>query len=396
MTEPPLAPAPYCEPVMPDAVRSLWGLPRAPDAPVRVWRDWAVVVVVLLAAALEGTFRGDVLWRPVAIALTFSLVWTLLWRRVHPLGMVTIVFGSLIVLSVVSIAADKGAVGLNTAVFVLLLPYALFRWGSGREVILGLPIILVAYVLGVVADHTSLGDALAAFAFGLFPAGLGALVRYQASYQANEKEQIKMREREQLARELHDTVAHHVSAIAVRAQAGQVVAATNPQAAIDSLRVVEQEATRALTEMRLMVGTLREGEEADLAPQRGIADIERLAQGSGESPPVAVHLSGALDDLPASVGAAIYRLTQESITNAVRHSRHATRIDVKIDGDAELVHVTVSDDGDPIPMGRSSPGYGIVGMSERAALLGGTLTAGPGPGKGWVVEAVLPKSGAAG
>jgi signal transduction histidine kinase len=361
---------------------------------VRVWRDWAVVGVVVLSTVLEGSFRSDVVWRPVATALALVLVWSLLWRRARPLEMVAIVFGSLIVLSVFSIATDSGEVGLYTTAFVLLLPYALFRWGSGREVILGLPIILVAYALGVAADYTSVGDTVAAFAFGLFPAGLGALVRYQASYQANEKEQIKMREREQLARELHDTVAHHVSAIAVRAQAGQVVAATDPQAAVDSLRVVEEEATRALTEMRLMVGTLREGEEADLAPQRGIADIERLAQGSGDSPPVTVEFSGALDDLPPSVGVAVYRLTQESITNALRHARHATRIDVTLDADTQWVRLTVTDDGDPIPAGRGKPGYGIVGMSERAALLGGTLTAGPHPLRGWVVSAELPKSGA--
>ena len=395
LTEPLADVAPYCEPVLPDAVRSLWDEPRAPNAPVRVWRDWVLVGVVVLSAVLEGSFRSDVIWRPVAFALTLVLVWTLLWRRTRPLEMVTVVFGAIIVESIASIAGDKGAVGLYTTAFVLLLPYALFRWGSGREVILGLPIILVAYALGVVADYTSVGDAVAAFAFGLFPAGLGALVRYQASYQANEKEQIKLREREQLARELHDTVAHHVSAIAVRAQAGQVVAATNPQAAVDSLRVVEQEATRALAEMRLMVGTLREGEEADLAPQRGIADIERLAEDAGDSPPVTVRFSGALEDVPPSVGAAVYRLTQESLTNALRHAQHATSIDVTLDANTQSVRLRVTDDGDPIPAGRGKPGYGIVGMRERAALLGGTLTAGPQPVRGWVVSAELPKSGAA-
>ncbi len=361
---------------------------------MRVGRDWALVAVLVISAVLEGSFRSDLIWRPVELALALMLVWTLLWRRTRPLEMVAIAFGAIIALSIASIAADKGSVGLYTTGFVLLLPYALFRWGSGREVILGLPIILVAYTLGIMADYTGVGDAVAGFAFGLFPAGLGALVRYQASYQANEKEQIKLREREQLARELHDTVAHHVSAIAVRAQAGQVVAATDPQAAVDSLRVVEEEATRALTEMRLMVGSLREGEEADLAPQRGIADIERLAQGSGDSPPVTVELSGALDDLPPSVGAAVYRLTQESITNALRHARHATRIDVTLDADTQWVRLTVTDDGDLIPAGRGKPGYGIVGMSERAALLGGTLTAGPQPDKGWVVSAELPRTGA--
>ena len=104
-------------------------------------------------------------------------------------------------------------------------------------------------------------------------------------------------------------------------------------------------------------------------------------------------MSGDVDDLRPSIGAAVYRLAQESITNAVRHARHATRIDVRVVGDADSVRLTVVDDGDPTSAARSAWGYGIVGMTERAALLGGTLEAGPGPGSGWTVSAVLPRAG---
>lgn len=89
---------------------------------------------------------------------------------------------------------------------------------------------------------------------------------------------------------------------------------------------------------------------------------------------------------------AIYRLAQESITNAVRHARHTTRINVRITGDDERVRLTV-DDGDDSSTGRTPWGYGLVGMTERATLLGGTLEAGPGPDTGWTVNAVLPKAG---
>ena len=167
----------------------------------------------------------------------------------------------------------------------------------------------------------------------LFPAALGASVRYRANSRLREMDQVKLREREQLARELHDTVAHHVSAIAIRAQAGRVVAASHPDAAVDALEVIEEEASRTLAEMRTMVGALRQGEEPDLAPQRGVADIERLAHSAGDRPRVDVELSGDLDDLRPSVEAAIYRLAQESITNAMRHARHATRINVWVVGD---------------------------------------------------------------
>ncbi len=358
-----------------------------------MWRDWALVGFVVFAALVEFALRSDLVWPLVALGLALGLAGTLLWRRTHPLAMAALVFGTLIVLSIATMSADVRSVGLYTSVYVLLVPYALLRWGSGREVILGLPIILVAYALGIAADYTNVGDSIAGGVFALFPAVLGALVRYQSSYQANEKQQIKLLEREQLARELHDTVAHHVSAIAVRAQAGRVVAATDPQAAVDSLRIIEEEASRALTEMRLMVGTLREGEEADLAPQRGVADIPRLARTAGDSPPVTVELTGTLEDLRPSVGAAVYRLAQESITNALRHARHATRVDVRVYGDDECVQLSVADDGDPHPTGRGWSGYGLIGMNERATLLGGTLEAGPRPDRGWAVTAVLPKGG---
>ena len=144
-----------------------------------------------------------------------------------------------------------------------------------------------------------------------------------------------------------------------------------------------------------MVSALRQGEDPNLAPPRSVADIGLLARNAGESPHVDVQLSGGLDDLRPSVGAAIYRLAQESITNAVRHARHATRIDVSVAGEDSCVRLTVRDDGDPSPFGASSSGgYGLVGMAERAKLLGGTLEAGPRPDRGWTITAVLPRDGA--
>jgi signal transduction histidine kinase len=356
-----------------------------------VWRDWALVAVLVPTAILEGILRDDVIWRPVALLLTVGLVFTLLIRRTHPLAAVALGFGAVIVVEVAALIGGAGPVGLNTTVFVLLLPYALFRWGSGREAVIGLAIILVAYALGITEDYTGAGEAVFAFVFALFPAVLGAAVRYQATSRLRELDQVKLREREQLARELHDTVAHHVSGIAIRAQAGRLVAASDPDAAMDALQVIEAEASRTLAELRGMVGVLRDHEEPDLAPQRGLADIERLAHRVGDRPQVEVHLSGDLDHLGPAVETAIYRIAQESITNAVRHARNATRISVRVAGGDDVVRLTVSDDGDASSTGRGSAGYGLVGMTERATLLGGTLEAGPRPGSGWTVDATLPR-----
>ena len=375
-----------------ETLRSLWDEPRAPGAPARVWRDWVLVGALSLSALLEATFRSDVLWRPVALVLVLTLVWTLLWRRTHPLLMVAIAFVPLALLSVASLVTGVSPVGLYTNGFILLLPYALLRWGSGRDVFLGLPLILTTYVLGIAADYTDLGESVAGLLFGLFPAVLGVLVRLQSRTHAQEKEQVKLRERQQLARDLHDTVAHHVSAIAVRAQAGRYVAASDPERAIDSLRVIEEEASRALSEMRVMVGALRDRENAELAPQRGVSDVLELAR-DDTSPVVTVQLSGTSDDLSSAVGAAVYRMAQESVTNALRHARNATRVDVRVQEGANDICLTVVDDGEPSSAPSERQGYGLLGMRERAALLGGTFEAGPQRPGGWQVTALLPRTG---
>jgi len=141
-----------------------------------------------------------------------------------------------------------------------------------------------------------------------------------------------------------------------------------------------------------MVGALRDREDADLAPQNGVADLERLAREVGVEPRVQVDLTGELDDLGPAVGAAIYRIAQESVTNALRHARNATSIDVQVRGDQDVVRLTVRDDGEHVAASSLSAGYGVVGMTERAALLGGTLAAGPAPDHGWEVDAVLPRA----
>lgn len=383
----------YAGTMVRDAVESLWGEPRAPWPPARVWRDWALVALLVPAAVLEGILREDLVWRPVALGLGVALVFTLLWRRTHPLGAVAVAFGVVAALQVATILAAEEPVGLYTSGLVLLLPYSLLRWGAGREAVIGLGLIVVVGVLCVVADFTGVVDAVGGGVFLLFPAALGASVRYRATSRLRALDEVKLREREELARELHDTVAHYVSAIAIQAQAGRTVAPTHPEEAVHILEVIEAAASQTLAEMRLMVGVLRQGEELDLAPQPGVADIERLARGAGHEPHVDVDLSGDLDDLGPSVGAAAYRLVQESITNAIRHARHATCIDVRVTGEEDCVRLTVCDDGDVSSIARTSSGYGLVGMTERATLLGGTVEAGPSPDRGWTVTAVLPRAG---
>ena len=381
---------------MANVLRSLWNEPRVTDAPTRVWRDWALVAILIPTAVLEGIFRPDLEWRPFVTVVCIALVFTLLWRRTHPLLMTAIAFGSVTVIDLVAVAqGSREQIGLNTLAFVLLFPYAAFRWGSGRQATSALGFMALAWVNGAIIHYTTVGDLIGGALVLLFPAVLGAEVRHMTSSRRQEIEQVKSDERAQLARELHDTVAHHVSAIAIQAQAGRAVAPTRPEAATEALERIEEAASRTLAEMRAMVGTLRDGDQADLAPQRSTADIARLEKHDG-APVVRVDLTGDLDDLRPSLGTALYRLAQEAVTNASRHAHHATHIEVEVEGHAECVTLTVRDDGELTNDGGGSGGYGLIGMAERAKLLGGTLTAGPNPTRGWTVGAVLPRTARSG
>jgi signal transduction histidine kinase len=372
-------------------LRSVWAEPRPPSPPRRIWRDWVLLAVVVVAALLEGLLRSDLPLRGLSIVLTVGLAPTLLWRRTHPFAMVAVAFGISAAVDVGLLIADAPALDMISMIYFLLLPYALFRWGSGREATVGLAIILTSATIGLFVSWTGVGDLIGGMAVLATSMVLGVSARTQHGARQRRMEQAKSEERVLFARELHDTVAHHVSAIAIQAQAGRALAATRPGAPLEALQVIEAEATRTLAEMRAMVRVLRNKDSVDYAPQTGVADLERLAGAQPTGPRVEVALSGDLSSLSPAVDAAVFRIAQEAVTNARRHARNATRVDVRVVGDGTTVQLVVRDDGDPVRAGAPEPGYGVTGMVERAALLGGTCVAGPSGERGWVVDATLPR-----
>ncbi len=376
-----------------NSLRAFWNEPRPVQPPVRVWRDWALVSVAASATVVEVLLREDRAWLPAAGMVSAVVALSLLWRRTHPLSAVAVAFGTLIVFDLARIVVIDTTLLFSIAA-ALVLPYALFRWGSGRETVIGLGIILVWLGVTHVADPTRVYDVVAAYGFFLFSAALGASIRFRATTRVREIEQAELRQRHELARDLHDTVGHHVSGIVIQAQAGRAMAASHPDRALAVLATIEGAAARALEEMRAIVGVLRDGAEPDLAPQPDITSIDRLARTGGPLR-IDVNQSGTLDDLPAAVSVALYRIAQEALTNAMRHARNATRVSIEVSGDLEQVRLTVRDDGAPVSASRPLSGWGLIGMRERTSLFGGTLLAGPGPDRGWVVEATLPKRDAA-
>lgn len=370
--------------------------PQAERPPVRVSRDWLLVAAVAGTTVAEVVARDSMVWRSVALLVGFALALTMLWRRTRPLAMVAFGFGALVVVDVDALILGAEPFFLFAAGFVVVLVYSLFRWGTGSQAAIGSLIVLSEWSLATASDFTGVTDAIGGIVVLLFAAAIGVAVRYQRMVRTQQFEQVRSNEREMLARELHDTVAHHVSAIAIQAQAGQVLAKSgDPAGATQALRAVEEQASRTLAEMRAIVGTLRRDDGTpQISTQRDIADIESLATAEG-SPGlrVMVECCGDVNDLRPSVQAALHRLAQESVTNTLRHGRHATSVQVRVTADAKTVRLTVTDDGDRGSSNLRPPGYGLVGMTERVKLLGGTLQAGPGPAHGWTVEAVIPREG---
>jgi len=376
--------------------RDFFSEPPVVDPPRRVPLDWMLVGVFSALALIEGALNAEMYWRWFHIAMVLAMIPTLLWRRQRPLLMLAIIMA---VTTGVSIAGfiSKGevAAGPYTAAFLLINVYAVFRWASGRHGAIALGLMAVVFTSHLVIDYGGVAETIGGLIVFLFPAELGVMARLNARNQEQSREEVRAAERERIARELHDSVAHHVSAIAIQAQAGRAVAKGNPEAAVQALSTIEEAASRTLSEMRSMVGTLRGDDGAELAPQQGLSDIASLAGSTnGLDIRVAALPAGSPAQGTTAVGAALFRIAQESVTNAVRHADGATRVDVRVSNGSDRYTLTVRDDGRGIVADSKPVGYGLIGMAERARLLGGTLEAGPAHDGGWLVTAELPAGGA--
>jgi signal transduction histidine kinase len=204
-------------------------------------------------------------------------------------------------------------------------------------------------------------------------------------------------ERMALARELHDIVAHHVTGIVVQAQAARMMAAQNPQIAVEAMGRIENAGVEALAAMRRLVRSMRgdapagSSEFSEQATTDLGADLRKLVEGANHGVPTSMHLD-LPPDLPHEVGRSALRLVQESLTNVGKHASGATDAFVLAEVSGPELHLRVTDNGrerTQRPAGGSG-GYGLVGMRERVALLKGRLSAGRGPDGGWRVEAWLP------
>jgi uncharacterized membrane protein YgcG len=341
---------------------AIWREPRPVGARPVGRADWLLVGGFEAAAVIEGLARPDLAGQPYVTLLAMALMPALLWRRSHPLTTCLIGFGVAGLLSVIQLVAGTEDLGPTSMMVVLILLYSLVRWGSGREILVGMPCIAAVVALGMFAAAATAPDLIGGSLLLLLIASLAAVFRARADLWQRQRREIRTQERLALARELHDTVAHHVSAIAVQAQAGGVIVRTQPAQAAQMLTAIEAEATRTLAEMRAMVRVLREdgwedgrvggreggrgdgrgggrgdgreggrgdgrgGERAAYSPLPGVADLPTLARADA-TPAVDVSLTGAVTGLPRSVDAAVTgsRRKRSPMLCAMRAARPTSR-----------------------------------------------------------------------
>lgn len=324
--------------------------------------------------------------------------------------------GALSVLSTLCLGAvvrpAVGAPSLFAEIGGLLIVLARVVWKARRDRLVPVAVLLAAAVLATPLRWSLIAAALFTAPLGITVAvalGVGLYLRALDARRARSLASARRDERLELARDLHDFVAHHVTGIVVQAQAARFTArsgAAQTQEQLDRmLGEIEKAGTEALTSMRRMVGLLRDAQnvnapDGDALPDGGsstrpVGDLERLrdlVEGFAH-PPAALTLESGLGTLPPEVAASAHRVVQEALTNVRKHAADAASVRVTLARVGADVEIAVRDDG----RGRGgrrlpSGGFGLTGLGERVAALGGRLHAGPRPEGGWEVVARLPVS----
>ena len=370
----------------------------------RRWLDRLLVAFVIVVGGMGHVVTGQ----PVATAFTVAEALPLLWRRRHPWT---------VFLTVAAVSALQAWAYDQPAAGQLAFPIAVYsvarwspRWQGVTALLVGYVGALVAatrWLYGFGAGELSPGNlapytvTIGAIVTAAWALGSAAQSResYVASLVARAEQAERMAEREvelaardersRIAREMHDVVAHGLSVIVVQADGARYAAAKDPDVAVGTLETISATGREALTEMRRLLGLLREG-DTGVAPQPGLDDVRHLvdeARASGMR--VAAELPEPAPDVPDGVGLAAYRIVQEALTNVRKHAGPDAAVDVRVTVDRGVA-VDVRDDGRGAAARADGRGLGLVGMRERAAVHGGTLEAGPAPGGGFAVSARLP------
>lgn len=405
---------------MPESQRPPRATPAAPGGLRPNRTDVALAVVVALAIALASAAKvepeamdPDVWSYLFAVALGALM----LVRRRWPIGIVvaTMVLLTLYhlldypavgigvpVAGVVFSTAEQGRLRLAIAVSsVVVLVATAYR--LTEESVLRLLGFELAQNLVLLVAVIALGDSIRARRELRRESQLRA-EQARLDHERDARQQVEL-ERLRIAREVHDVLAHSVSAISIQSVVGLEALPDEPDNAAQALRNIRSASTTALEDLRGAVGVLRDPTHFDpthggTAPVGGLDDVDRLvADAAGNGLEVSIGSTGAAGDVPLVVDAAAYRIVQESLTNVLRHApsaRARVLIEYRPDEVAVQITNTAVRQQVPIPAGAArGAGFGLAGMRERAELLGGSVQAGPTRDGGFRVRATLPLSAGA-
>ncbi|WP_435842472.1 sensor histidine kinase [Streptomyces laurentii] len=335
-----------------------------------------------------------------AYGLTTLTVVPLVWRRRAPF---TVLLAVLATSGLYRLALEGPGQPLPYTGLVCVYTFALLsppraRYAAGLLVALSVPVSVWLNTQSMRELTFSLFVFGAAYAFGRLA---DARQREQRAATEHAAERAAARERARIAREMHDILSHAVSLMIVQAEAGPVAVRAAPARAEAAFEAISSAGRDAMVQLRHMLGVLRDGEPggpaaAPRAPQPGVGELrELLARVRGGGLDVRYAVEGTERPLPAALGATVFRIVQEALTNVVKHAR-ARSVDVLLGYEREAtgrpgrLTVRVTDDGRG-PRGEGSGGHGLLGVRERAAAHGGWAAAGPGPkGRGFEVRVVLP------
>ena len=373
--------------------------PRGADALLVI----AVVVVAVAAhlgddSSVAKYREPDPAWWTVLIVLCGTV--PIYWRRTQ-----TLVAG----LIVVSAEVIGQLVGLGGAAFpgAFIAVYSIGAHTHGVRRTRTMTVITVMvvglFIIGWI-DGLSLLDEFISTGIILITSFLvGDNLRRRREHVADLAERAERAEREQgllaerrvaaertrIARDLHDGVAHSVSVMVIHAAAARRNLVSSPAVAAEALEAIESTGRQTMTELRAILGVLRADSTVPiLDPQPSLAGLAALA--AADELPVVVTVEGDVRNLPESVSATAFRLVQEALTNVRRHAGPVDTVAVRLTIGSGNVTVEVSDNGRGAGAAASPDGFGIIGMRERVAAVGGTVQAGARPGGGWRVRAVLP------
>ncbi|WP_327004058.1 histidine kinase [Dactylosporangium sp. NBC_01737] len=402
------------------------------------WVDGMLAAAIGLVNAHRSLEGSGV----VGVACYVVVHLILAWRRAAPVAVCWSVFGlSLLTLLLVGIRVE----GLYPEAVIAVAVYTVARHGPLRHLV---PIVVVVETLALSASLVAgpQWTAVGFVTFGLAAAVLlGLVVRTRRAYLAELEDRARRLERDRdqraeiavaaerarIARDMHDIVAHHLSVMVTLADAATLTAGTSPDDAVAAMRHVSGTGRQALGEMRRVLGLLHTDPDPHPAPQPqpGLADLDALVAGvRAAGLRVEVTVEGVPGDLGAGAELAVYRITQEALTNVLKHAGVSSRSEVRLRYTGGRVELEVTDDGPGAPGSGGGPdggrdggpdggwdggrdggwdggpgdvavegrgdGRGMTGMAARAAAYGGRFTAGPRPGgRGWSVRATLDGGG---